>query len=129
VPKNSVFRIALIVTFIALNATIADSTPKGKASSKSRLEELEYPQARKKILGFGWTAFKGGCLDNEGPEVCGQFPELINCTQGQPEFCILRFAKPGRWLEIITRGGYLEDNAGTVVDQVGFQNKPCKKTF
>jgi hypothetical protein len=126
---NSVFRIALIVTFIALNPTIADSAPKGKASSKSRLEGLEYPQARKKILSFGWTPFKGGCLENEGPEVCSQFPELINCTQGQPEFCILRFSKPGRCLQITTRGGYLEDDGGTLVDQVGFINRPCNKSF
>jgi hypothetical protein len=126
---NSVFRIALIVTIIALSPTIAISAMKGKASSKSRLEGLEYPQARKKILSFGWIPFKGGCLDNEGPEVCGQFPELINCTQGQPEFCILRFAKLGRCLEITTLGGYLEDNGGTIVDQVEFQNKPCNNTF
>jgi hypothetical protein len=126
---SSVFRIALIVAIVALGPTSANSAIKGKNSSKFRLEGLEYPQARKKILSFGWVPFKGGCLENEGPEVCGQFPELINCTQGQPEFCILRFAKPGRCLQIITRVGYLEDNGGTLVDQVGFINRPCNKSF
>jgi hypothetical protein len=123
---NSAIRIASILAIIALSTTSVNSAIKGKNSSKSRLEGLEYPQARKKILGFGWTPFKGGCLENEGPEVCGQFPELINCTQGQPEFCILRFAKPGRCLEITTRGGYLEDNGGTLVDRVAFMNQKCR---
>jgi hypothetical protein len=126
---NSILQLVLAGSIMALNPTITLAAIKDGSRKASRLEGLEYPQARKKILSFGWVPFTGGCLENEGPEVCGQFPELINCTQGQPEFCILRFAKPGRCLEITTRGGYLEDNGGTLVDQVGFHNKPCKKTF
>jgi hypothetical protein len=83
---NIVFRITLILASSALSTTIVNSAIKGKNSSKSRLEGLEYPEARKKILNFGWVPYTSGCLENEGPEVCGQFPELINCMQGQPEW-------------------------------------------
>ena len=100
-----------------------------QAAKPAKLEGMPYPKARKIILGYGWAPFKGDCLENEGPEVCGQFPELINCTQGQPEFCILRFSKTRRCLQIITRGGYLEDNGGTSVEQVSFIDKICERSL
>jgi hypothetical protein len=119
---NFVFRLALACVITATHTGVAYSA---KTRSVSQLEGLEYPQARKIILEYGWAPHKGGCLKNEGPEICGQFPELVNCTQGQPEFCILRFAKTRRCLQITTRGGYLEDNGGTSVDQVAFMNQKC----
>jgi hypothetical protein len=126
---KSVFQMAFALLVLADDASFAYPANKGQTRAVSRLEGLAYPAARKIILGYGWVPFRGGCLENESLEVCTKFPELINCTQGQPEFCILRFSKPGRCLEITTRGGYLEDNGGTEVEQVGFINRKCIKTF
>ncbi len=126
---NFVFQLTFVALALTANTTLAYSATKTGKISVSRLEGLGYPVARKIILGYGWLPFKGDCLENEGAEVCGQFPELINCTQGQPQFCILRFAKSGRCLQIITRGGYLEDNGGTRVDQVAFLKQKCTSSF
>ena len=126
---NSIVRLTLVSALMAIIPSIAHSANKGGMKTVLRLEGLEYPAARKIILGYGWVPMKGGCLENEGTEVCGQFPELINCTQGQPEFCILRFSKTGRCLQIMTRGGYLADNGGTFVGRVTFINKKCKKSL
>jgi hypothetical protein len=126
---NPIFLLTLALTIIAGIPEFAYSATKGGARTVARLEGLEYPAARKIITGYGWIPLKGGCLENEGPEVCGMFPELINCTQGQPQFCILRFSKAGRCLQITTEGGYLEDNGGALVEQVSFIKTKCKKSL
>jgi len=119
---------------IMLVATMAAMLPHqptfAKAAKKTlRLEGVEYPTARRIILGYGWKPVPGNCggggIDEEG---CARFPEVGNCSGVWPAYCDMHFARRNRCLDLVTMHGAPQGLPGDIhVRDVTFSRGPCVK--
>jgi hypothetical protein len=96
----------------------------------AKLEGMEYLEARKVILGFGWRPSSGDC---SGPDVdertCAKYPEIDTCTGVGIGLCGMKFVRRNRCLVLITIGGAPQRQAGdTLVRDVTFLRGPCPNT-
>lgn len=91
----------------------------------TRLERMDYLRARKIITAYGWTPLAGDC--RKGAPTCGDFPEVGNCSEDAPYFCIMHFVRGDRCLDLMTTGGRPEINGygDTRVLNVTFSRGPC----
>jgi hypothetical protein len=99
------------------------------ARMPAKLEEMEYLEARKVIVGYGWQPLTGDC---SGPDVsaqtCARYPEVGNCTGVGIGLCDMTFVRRDRCLVVVTVGGAPQAEAGdTTVRDVSFQRGPCSK--
>jgi hypothetical protein len=120
---STLWCLAFFGTDIAANAQAASSGTKAV-----KLEHMDYFNARKIILGYGWKPIGGPCVQvNE--DTCARFPEIDTCSGVWPAPCIMIFAKENRCLFVGTYGGQpIRDEPGdTHVDSVQFRRGPCSK--
>lgn len=91
---------------------------------------MEYFNARKIILSYGWEPLGGPCQGaGIDEEVCRAFPEVGNCSGTGVGFCDMHFARKDRCLDVVTTGGApSNDGPGdTSVRDVAFGSAPCSK--
>jgi hypothetical protein len=110
--------------------TIAESAAKPQISS-AKLEGMEYLEARKVILSFGWVPARAAC---SGPDVndqtCTKYPELDNCTGVGIGLCGMNFVRRNRCLILVTIGGAPQEQPGdTVIRDVAFRRGSCPLAF
>ena len=97
-------------------------------SDDRKLEGMDYNEARRIVLDYGWAPEPGRC---EGPgvtaAVCETFPETDSCSGTGLGRCVMRFARPGRCLTIGTIGGppAPEIDGEPSVEGVGFTTGAC----
>ena len=113
-------------TVMLLHPTIA-ATAGMSPSGPAKLEGMEYLEARKVILGYGWRPSNGDC---GGPDVdeqtCAKYPEIDHCTGVGIGLCGMEFVRRDRCLILITIGGAPQDQPGdTLVRDVTFLRGPC----
>jgi hypothetical protein len=115
--------LVLLGTDIAANAQAASSGAKAM-----KLERMDYFNARKIILGYGWKPIGGPCVQVD-EDTCARFPEIDTCSGVWPAPCAMVFVKKDRCLYIGTYGGQpVGDEPGdTHVDSVQFRRGPCSK--
>ena len=94
-----------------------------------RLEGMEYLQARRIVLGYGWEPLPGDCRGGgTSDEICAQFPEIGNCSGVGVGFCDMTFVRRDRCLRLVTIGGAPDGSPGdTTVRDVRFARAPCPK--
>lgn len=99
------------------------------AAIPSKLEGMDYNEARKVILGMGWIPLTGPCQGIMPDETCARFTEIGNCSGTGLGFCDMHFQRRGRCLTIITVGGYPdgEVDGEPAVRDVHFSRAPCLK--
>lgn len=93
------------------------------------LEEMNYLDARKIILGKGWVPLAGPCSGFTASDTCADFPEAGYCQGTGLAHCDMNFRRGARCLVVITTGGYPnpakpEDSR---VQWVRIHDAPCKK--
>lgn len=95
--------------------------------SPTRLEGMEYLQARSIVLGYGWEPLPGVCHGGgASDQTCAQYPEIVNCSGIDPGFCHMTFVRRNRCLVLVTTGGAPQGSPGdTTVRQVTFRRAPC----
>ncbi len=101
----------------------------GRDDGSPRLEDMDYLEARKIILGFGWVPLGGKCQGVMSDESCRQFPELGNCSGTGLGFCDMTFRRADRCLTVVTTGGEpsRDNESSAQVDWVRFYGGPCSK--
>ena len=117
--------------------TFANSqAPEGEAASGSpsrksvKLEGMDYIEARKVILSYGWKPLAGGCGGGVVDDyLCRKYPEIGNCSGTGLGFCDMTFIRPKRCLTIVTVGGSPDDRYGgeARIRSVTFTRAPCSK--
>ncbi len=118
-------RIFLVLAAVA----VLPPHPAASATKSVKLENMEYLQARKIILGYGWVPVPGNC---HGPDVdghtCATYPEVGNCTGVSIGICDMTFSKANRCLLVVTIGGAPQDQPGdTEIRDVTFSKRACRK--
>ena len=95
----------------------------------TKLEGMDYTEARKVILAMDWVPLAGACEGIMGDQTCRRFPEIGNCSGTGLGFCDMHFERRGRCLTIITVGGYPdgEIDGEPAVRDVHFSRAPCLK--
>jgi hypothetical protein len=98
------------------------------APPAAKLEHMDYFNARKIILGYGWKPIGGPCSQIDEAS-CARFPEIDICSGVAAAPCAMIFVRNGRCLFIGTTGGRpVSDEPGdTHVDSVQFRRGPCSK--
>lgn len=123
------FILSYMVFYLAENAESSAESPRAQASnSRTNLEDLEYEEARRLILRYGWKPTSGECGGGgAGDIVCKQYPEINNCSGVNSGYCDMSFSKKGRCLTIVTVGGppLYRRNNDTVVERVKFHKVSC----
>jgi hypothetical protein len=99
------------------------------ASPKENLKQLEhmdYFSARQKILAEGWKPVHGACRKFH-EETCTRFPEIRICSDVDPGYCGMFFAKKNQCLNVITSGGepWGATYGDTHVKEIVLRRGPC----
>jgi hypothetical protein len=119
----------LACTLLCLGTSIAaDAQPAPSGAKAVKLEHMDYFNARKIILGYGWKPIGGPCSQID-EAVCARFPEIDICSGVFAAPCVMIFVRNSRCLFIGTTGGQpVGDGPGdTNVDSVAFRRGPCSK--
>ena len=106
----------------------SDATLAATSAPPAKLEGLPYIEARRIVLGYGWTAHDGACGGGgTSPALCRSFPEIGNCSGVGQGFCDMSFDKPGRCLSIVTAGGQPgpTGSGDDHVERVRFRTEAC----
>lgn len=117
--RQSLFLLAIII--IVLPAA---------APKPARLEGIPYARARTIILGYGWKPLPGYCEGGgTSDSICGQFPEIGNCSGTGVGFCDMTFIRNERCLTLVTVGGApaIGEESEPVIRDVEFSRGPCSK--
>ena len=121
------------LTLLSTQSFAQPTLPASHGAKPPKLEGMEYPKARKIILGYGWVLSPGNCtgIDRNYDNSCARFPEIENCSGTGVGYCDMDFAKPGQCLTVTTVGGP-PGNAGkgeeTIVDEIYFSRHRCLTT-
>jgi hypothetical protein len=110
------------------SAGAARAQPAPPTAKDVKLEHMDYFNARKIILGYGWKPIGGPCSQIDEAS-CARFPEIDIFSGVGAAPCIMIFVRNGRCLLIGTTGGQpVGDEPGdTHVDSVQFRRGPCSK--
>jgi hypothetical protein len=95
----------------------------------TKLEGMDYNEARRVVLAMGWVPLTGACEGLMDEQTCRRFTEIGNCSGTGLGFCDMHFQRRGRCLTIITVGGFPdgEIDEEPVVRDVQFSRAPCLK--
>lgn len=122
-------RLALAATMLAVAGTYGDVYARS-AQKTTRLEGMDYLEARKTILRFGWAPLPGGCSGGgASAKLCGAYPEIGNCTGTGIGYCDMTFIRRDQCLLIVTVGGApgTTKRHQPTVQGVHFGPGPCSK--
>jgi hypothetical protein len=114
---------------LALAAALLAPQSAASASKSSKLEGMEYLQARQVILSYGWKPWIGHC--EADAKTCAAFPEIDVCSASFPIQCGMRFVRPRSCLMVGTAGeappGF--EKGEPHVQGVTFRRSTCERIF
>jgi hypothetical protein len=105
------------------------ATQHAPPSDPTKLEGMDYNEARKIILAMNWVPLTGPCEGVADDQTCRRFTEIGNCSGTGLGFCDMHFERRGRCLTITTVGGPPdgEIDGEPAVRDVQFSRAPCLK--
>jgi hypothetical protein len=107
------------MVIVTISLLIASGAAVSRPTSPSKLEGMDYDQARSVILGYGWKPFSGEC-NGVSKNTCKTYPEINSCQGVAPGYCAMSFAKQDRCLSILTLEAPPGPNKDTIVQSVTF---------